>query len=252
MPKKTHPAIKNKLSKSAHPPDPPYWQATRGPLYCLVFLFPLVAIYELGALLLRPEAWPEQRLVAPSLIQHLVAWFGTDAVWVPGVALVLTLLIWQFWSRAPWRVRWWAFPLMVVESLVLTVPLFVLGELLQQTTGGPAFESLRVQMVLALGAGVYEELVFRLYLISGLMGLLTAACRVPKRAATVSAVVLAALIFAACHFNPIGSEVFTWPLFLMLTAAGGYLSIIFVLRGLGVATGCHAAFNLLSLIVSTG
>jgi len=252
MPPRSRSASRKTKSPPARPLDPTYWQAARQPLCCLVFLFPLVAAYEMGALVLRPEAWPEQRLVAQSLIQHLGAWLGTDAVWVPGAALVLTLVIWQVWSRESWRLRAWIPLLMIGESLLLTPPLFVLGMLLQQMSGGPAGETLRVQIVLALGAGVYEELVFRLYLISALTGLLTVVCRLPRRTAIRAAVVLAALAFAGCHFGPIGSETFSWPLFVMLTAAGAYLSVIFALRGLGVATGCHAAYNLISLLLASG
>jgi hypothetical protein len=247
---KARSATNNATLMPAGPLVPLYWDATREPLYCLVFLFPLVAAYELGALLLVP-AGPEQHLVAPSLIRQLVAWLGTDAVWVPGVALLVTLLIWQFARRGSWRVRGRVPLLMVAESLVLTPPLFVLGELLQQTTGGASLPELRTRLVLALGAGVYEELVFRFYLVGGLMCLFARAARMPKRAATVTAIVLATLIFAACHFQPIGSEAFAWPLFLMLTAAGGYLSVVFVLRGLGIATGSHVAYNLISLILRT-
>jgi hypothetical protein len=240
-------ATKNNAVQPTAPFAGPYWEATREPLHCLVFLFPLVVIYESGALLLRPEAWPERQLVAEHLIQQLAAWVGTDAVWVPGVALVLTLLIWQFSRHKPWRVRRRVPLLMILESLVLTLPLFVLGKLLQQVAGGAPLEGLRVQMVLALGAGVYEELVFRFYLVSGLRLLLEGVGHVPKRAAILSAIVLAALIFAACHLRPIGSETFAWPAFLMLIAAGGYLSVVFVFRGLGVSTGCHAAYNLISV-----
>jgi membrane protease YdiL (CAAX protease family) len=206
----------------------------------------------MGAMVLRPETWPEQRLVAQSLIQRLGAWMGTDAIWIPGAALVLTLVAWQFASHASWRLRGWVPPLMIIESLVLTPPLFVLGRLLQQTGGGSATETLRVQIVLALGAGIYEELVFRLYLISMLTALLTVICRVSRRWAIRVAVVVAALAFAGCHFGPIGSEHFSWPLFAMLTLAGAYLSVIFAVRGLGVATGCHAAYNLISVLLSSG
>ena len=96
-----------------------------------------------------------------------------------------------------------------------------------------------------------EELVFRLYLITMLMGLLTVVCRVPKRVALPIAVVLAALAFAGCHFGPIGSETFSWPLFVMLTVAGAYLAVVFAVRGLGVATGCHAAYNVMSLLLGS-
>ena len=214
---------------------------------CLAFLFPLVVAYEMGALMLRPEVWPEQQLLAQSFIQQLVAWFGADAVWIPGAALLVTLVLWQLLSKETWRLRIWVPLLMVFESVALTVPLFVLGRLLQQSTGLDPITGLKLKMILALGAGVYEELVFRFFLINLLLGLLTAVCKMPERYSTAAAVVLAAAVFAACHLSPIGAGQFTWPMFLMLTTAGAYLSTIYVLRGLGVSTGCHAAFNLLTI-----
>jgi membrane protease YdiL (CAAX protease family) len=223
-------------------------------LCSLVFLLPLVAAYELGALLVRPSMWPEQRLVAQRAIQQLAAWFGTDAVWVPGAALVATLILWQIVGRRPWRVPAWVPPAMILESVVLAVPLFVLGELLQQTVepraADPTSGGRAGLVVLALGAGIYEELVFRFGLVVGLSALLGSIDRVPKRAAAATAATLAALAFAVCHFRPIGVEAFAWPRFLVLAAAGGYLSLVFLARGLGISTGCHVAYNLIWLAVT--
>jgi len=226
-----------------------YWAATREPFVCLLLLLPLVLAYELGALIVHPESRIGQRLVAESFIRQMVAWVGTDAVWVPGVALLLTLLVWQVLSRKPWRVRYRVAPLMIVESLVLTLPLFVLRAL--SGPGVERVETLAGPVVLALGAGIYEELVFRFYLVSGLLWLLRRVCQVPRRAAMVSAIVLAALVFAVCHMQPIGAEMFAWPRLVALTAAGGYLAVVFIFRGLGVATGCHVAYNVLALVLGT-
>ena len=233
------------------PVDSSYWQATREPTACLAFLVPLVAAYEMGALMLRPEVWPERRLVAQRLIQQLVAWFGTDAVWVPGVALVVTLVIWQLVSQSPWKLRGWVPLAMIAESLVLTIPLFVLGRLVLTAADGAFGYQMRVHIVLALGAGIYEELIFRFYLVTGLIALFTKYAKVPPQTATIAAIVVGGALFALCHFKPVGSEPFGWPMFLMFTAAGGYLATIFVLRGLGVSTGCHAAFNLITLVLAT-
>lgn len=252
MASKAKPRRIRKKDVPVQPVDSSYWQATREPMACLVFLLPLVVAYEMGALMLRPEVWPEQRLIAQSFIQKLVAWFGTDAFWVPGAALIITLLAWQFLSQSPWKLRGWVPPLMIVESLVLTIPLFVLGRLALQALDTGAFDrQMRIQIVLALGAGVYEELVFRFYLITGLVALLTAGMKMPRQIAIATAVVAGALLFAICHFTPIGSEPFRWPIFFMFFTAGGYLATIFVLRGLGVSTGCHAAFNLITLILAS-
>lgn len=225
-----------------------YRLLTQQPLYCLLFLFPFVATYEFGALLLRPGAWPERHLVAQSLIQDLFGWFGATGFWLPGVALVLTLLAWHVLSRNPWQVRGWVPAVMLIESLVLTIPLLVLNRVLLPAAAPVDASMLRAQIILALGAGVYEELVFRLFLITGLTVLFVAVFRVPLKVATWFVVALAALIFALCHVQPIGAETFRWTAFLMRLTAGAYLSLLFITRGLGISTGCHAAFNLILLI----
>jgi hypothetical protein len=54
----------------------------------------------------------------------------------------------------------------------------------------------------------------------------------------------AATLFAWCHYQPVGLDVFAWSTFLVRLAAGAYLTLVFIWRGLGIAVGCHAAFNL--------
>ena len=227
-----------------------YWAATRQPLYCLLFLFPLVATYEFGTLIINPGGLSQPHLVAYGLIRGLLAWLGASGFWLPGVVLLLTLLIWHILGRDSWQIRGWVLPLMLAESVALALPLFALNQVML-TAGQTQNAGLALQIMVALGAGVYEELVFRLYLITGLTLLLVHLLRVPKRISLWLVIGSAAAIFALCHVQPIGAEPFAWPSFLMRLAAGVYRSLIFIARGLGVATGCHAAYNLILLAVTS-
>ena len=199
--------------------------------------------------MLRPGGHTAQALVAPNLIQHFIAWLGADAVWIPGAALVVTLVVWRISTPRPPKLRAAVLELMIAECVVLTLPLFVLGAFLQQTLPGPP-PQFSGKLVLALGAGIYEELVFRFYLLGGFAWLLVAAFGVRRFAAACAAAGVATLAFAACHLVPVGAEPFTWPRFLMLVVAGAYLAIVFLFRGLAVATGAHAAYNVLALLLS--
>ena len=109
----------------------------------------------------------------------------------------------------------------------------------------------REQIVLALGAGIYEELVFRLYLIVGLTWLLQDGLHVVRKVSIPLVVCLSAGIFAGCHFWPIGDAAFDWRHFVFLALAGTYLALVFLSRGLGIAAGCHVAFNLIPLMWAT-
>ncbi len=226
-----------------------YWRATREPLYGLLFLFPLVAIYEFGTLILRTTTGPQDQLVAHELINSFLQLFGAKGAWLPGVALVLTLLIWHLLARNSWHIQGWAMPLMLGESLLLAAPLLIITQF-RLSAGGGIDGALVQQMILAIGAGIYEELVFRLYLITGIMLLLVDVCRVRRAVGITVAVALPALLFALCHIHPIGVEHFAWGPFLARTAAGVYLSIVFIGRGFGIAVGCHAAHNIALLCLA--
>ncbi len=228
-----------------------YWEDTQQPLYCLLFLFPLVATYEFGALMLRPLELPD-RLVAQSLMRGLLSWLGFSSFWLPGLALLVTLLLWHIFLRNKWQIDGWVLPLMLFESVILTAPLFALNKVMLQAATGSGGASWQFHVTLALGAGIYEELVFRLYLITGLMLLLDNVLHIPERFAIFIAIALAATIFALCHVEPIGAEAFRWHSFLVRLVAGAYLSLVFVGRGLGVATACHAAYNLILLSMQYG
>lgn len=225
-----------------------YWEATREPLYCLVFLLPLVATYEFGALLLRISTFVQHELVAQQLLRALLGWFGASGLWLPGLALLITLLVWHVLSHRSWQIRVWIPLLMTGESVLLVFPLLTI-HLLPLQAGGGLGEGLAERIVLALGAGIYEELLFRLGLVSLLLFVLGDLLRLPRRAAAPIALLLAATIFALCHYHPVGVEIFSWSGFLQRLIAGAYLTLIFLSRGLGIATGCHSGYNLLILIL---
>lgn len=233
-----------------------YLDSTRQPLHCLVFLVILLAAYEFGALMLRPGFAATPSLVAANLIESFLAWVGPAGSWAPALVLVLTLVAWHVLSRRPAVVHAWVIPLMAAESALLTLPLFVLGGLFAGGTlqadslVDPAAANARnAQLVLVIGAGIYEEFVFRLVLISLLLALLVDLGRMRESAATIIAAVLSSLVFAACHYHPIGSDAFDVRSFLMRTLAGGYLAAVYVSRGVGVSAGTHVAYNVISLLL---
>ena len=214
-----------------------YLRETRRPLHSLLFLAPLVLLYEFRGVLTGSNPGLDPELLAHSVIQDLLGWFGFVGVWLPPLVFLGALGIAHRARRDRLRVRWWCLPGMLVESLVLAIPLLATSALFEPP---PQMRPLE-----ALGAGVYEELVFRMLLISGLAWLMSEIVHVPAPPALGLAAVLGALLFALCHFEPIGSELPAWKPFWFKFAAGVYLSVLYIGRGLGVSAGSHAAYNLL-------
>jgi membrane protease YdiL (CAAX protease family) len=133
---------------------------------------------------------------------------------------------------------------MWVESMVLALPLLLFQDALQAGLTGPREPGWVSDAVLSVGAGVYEELIFRLGVISLGSLVVIDLLRLPRSGSMVAIVLVQAGLFASYHHLYPASEPFVLLRFLFRTAAGIYLGGVFALRGFGVAAGCHAAYNL--------
>jgi membrane protease YdiL (CAAX protease family) len=103
------------------------------------------------------------------------------------------------------------------------------------------------QIALSLGAGFYEELVFRVLLVSGLFWIFVQFIG-RKDQAYVTAVIIAALIFSAVHYiGPLGDS-FNLASFTFRFLFGLALNALYVLRGFGIAAWTHALYDVMVVI----
>ncbi len=99
-------------------------------------------------------------------------------------------------------------------------------------------------MVGYLGAGVYEETLFRLILVPLLWKALRL-LQAPQVLASTLAVTGSALLFALAHHAGTPGETFTWFAFVFRWMAGVFFAWVFVLRGFGIAVGTHTLYDIL-------
>src|SRR5690606_8210609 len=116
------------------------------------------------------------------------------------------LLAWHIAARHPWRFDGFVLAGMLGESLIYTVPLFAIRLALQAEVPGAYRAALLDSVFRSFGAGIYEELVFRLICITLLIILLIDLARLPRGPAAVTIVILSALLFAYQHHPPLGAE----------------------------------------------
>ena len=136
--------------------------------------------------------------------------------------------------------------MMYFEAACLAIPLLGLNWLIPLAAGEAGMSTsptLIDRLALGVGAGIYEELVFRLVLISVMVMIGVNLLKLKPSSVAVVAVLLSSIAFAAHHHAPIGTEPFAGIPFIFRTIAGTYLAIIFWYRGYGSAAGCHAAYN---------
>ncbi|MBL8887654.1 MAG: CPBP family intramembrane metalloprotease [Phycisphaerales bacterium] len=248
--------------------EPGYWRLSMAPLHILVFLLPLIIVYEFGSLWYLQDATGVMRTVsARNLLGRFFDVFGASSFHLPAITLVVILLLWHFLNRDPWRIRPSVLLGMALESCILMIPLLVLGLImhtksqpggmvamaLQQSPVDIRSFSWQERLTLSIGAGLYEELVFRLVMITAVHMVLCDAMRVPRHTSAIIACVVSALAFALYHDvslaglrngTNIASAIF-------LTAAGLYFAGLFLVRGFGIVVATHALYDIVVLVVIT-
>ncbi len=207
------------------------------PLDALVFLLPLIVFYEVASLA------RQDRVIAFDFLRRFFQLFGQVGMWAPGLAVIVILLATHIAAGDKWVVHWNRVGWMYVESVALYVPLLLLNWAVPLVSATGNSSSLLDRLALGIGAGVYEELVFRLIFISVVVMIGVDLFHRDRAPVAVAAVILSSLAFAAHHHRPIGAEPFELVRFLFRTMAGVYLAAIFWFRGYGPAAGCHAAYN---------
>lgn len=227
-----------------------YVEDTRRPLHALVFLLPILIVHEVGTYWFAATAGHgvAPRVGAYVLLQWFIQLFGQTTSLLPAATFVIVLLAWHIASGDSWRIHPRTLAGMLGESIVWALPLLVFHAVMLAAPASQAAQNPFVaDLLLSLGAGIYEELVFRLILF-GLLALLLIDCfGLPVNGSLVAITLITAGAFAAYHHLAPSVEVFTVRNFLFRTAAGVYLAGLFLWRGFGIAAGCHAAYNVIAI-----
>ncbi len=236
-----------------------YFDRTHRPLQCLLVILPLLAIYQIGSML---HPWTPGHGDTPNVIafakmlelaQRL---FGHIGLYMPLALVVACLLGAHFFRKDKWALEPKLWLAMYAESILWAIPILIFG--LLASSGAPlaGLQSKAVtmssfpwqtQVVLAVGAGVYEELVFRLILIAALDFILLDLLRWSKAVAIPVIILTSAVLFSLYHY--LGAEQPSWGTFIFRTLAGVYLAAIYIFRGFGIDVCTHTAYDLMAVVL---
>ena len=120
----------------------------------------------------------------------------------------------------------------------------------------PTSHPLLANIITGIGAGIYEELVFRLVLICLLMLLFQDALRLKHSNSAVLSVLISAALFSAHHHvdffsgRPNAIDPFNMTKFVFRTIAGVYFAALFAVRGFGITAGTHAFYNIIAVSIT--
>jgi hypothetical protein len=229
----------------------------------LLYIFPLFLIYELGVMFTSPRNGVDfvTRLIARAvgydqrryLIVHLVLAAG----FLTAVLVLRRKRMFSFRAALPmlaesaiYALTLGSFIVFVMENLLGGV-LAVAGlQLAGQLGHGLSLQLGHTgeQLVMAIGAGVHEELVFRLGLLSGGAWLLERV-GLGRGAAVIIAGVVSSLVFSAAHhLGPLGDP-FSLDVFVYRSMAGAIFAAIFYFRSLSHAVYTHFLYDVYVMLL---
>ncbi len=208
-----------------------YFEETTLPLPSLTFLLPLMAIYEIGMrwYAANPSSQPQQRIIAFGLTQRFFSLFGATGQLMPAGAVIAILLCCHLVRRDSWATHLGYVVGMFLESALYAIPLRALALIFSGYL--PLYAPVQKSgalLVLSVGAGVYEEMIFRFVAFTVLSFVLIDLMRVERIRASILIVLISAFAFSAYHY--LGNEMFEWRSFAFRTVAGIYFGTIFLWR----------------------
>ncbi len=240
-----------------------YWQASRAPRYSLLFALPLLIFYQVLAALAPPgPGGVTIRSGADVVLQSVFVWLA--GAWGPRIFLLCLIGVGAWLIARDIRtnrasIRPALLAGMLLEAICLALVFgIVVGGLTAALLGGPAPAmaiGLTLQrinrwtlLMISLGAGIYEELLFRVLLVGLIAWTAHKVLGFRPLVAGIAATVLGAVIFSAFHYiGPFGDP---WDVysFVFRTIAGLFFSGLYLLRGFGITAWTHALYDVFLLL----
>lgn len=252
-----------------------YLRETAQPIYSALLILPFLVIYELGLIFLRSDVINGGDAILLNLGGPLMRLIGVHASLMSLLVLGSYLILLQLKKSGNLAVRVSSLGVAFLECMLYGLLLFTLLGLLVKHLPGASTEAPRARtmagvsdvraertetppmhaasarqmyqpglrdFVLYCGAGIYEELVFRVLLLGLLMLVFTKLFHMEHAYAAVWSTMVGAVIFSAFHH--IGGERFALNPFSQRVFAGVFFSALYFTRSFGVAAASHAFYDI--------
>lgn len=206
----------------------------------LVLIFPLLLAYEIGVLFAGRVNGAD---IVTRALYHAMGTRG--AYLLVHAVFALAFLVWirrdERWSTLTLEI---AAPV-ILEAAIYALTLGAVGTLIVERLLGLGLSP--GSIVSAIGAGVHEELVFRLGALTLLVAMFTRAS-LDRRIAFLAALAISTVLFAAAHHVGAYGEPFTVHAFAFRCVAGIAFALVFWFRSLAHAVYAHVLYDVLVAI----
>ena len=236
-------------------PSSGYFGLTKTATYGFLSALPLIILYEILIIFSNQGRAGQIRISSEVWLRQWTQYIdGPTLPILGGVLVLIGVIIVVLERKKKIKIKLSYFLGIVLESSLYAVIIAVLVSQVvsyifaAMALAGPAMQvaeqDLLTKIALSIGAGIYEELLFRVILVGGLYALLRTFFGTQVIGYVIAAIV-GALLFSAIHYIGELGDPFSPASFTFRFLFGLALNILFLVRGFGVAAWTHALYDIM-------
>ena len=232
---------------------------------------PLNQLVLVGVLLLFFHAFSAKlghTLLVPEYLRFVFSMMGVAGKYLPAAVILVVLGAQHLLQnnllqnrhkslRSRHRISFFAIGGMIFEGAISILPLLAANWMTGKISvlaqiSGDNHATLR-GILESVGAGVYEEFLFRMVFISVALLIFTDAMKRKENRVIIGAIVVSGILFALCHLSAGqwgGDITINWGSLVFLALAGMWWGVLFIWRGFGVAVCSHICWDLLVVFIN--
>ena len=225
-----------------------YWKVTKNIYYSLLFIFPMLFLYEIMCWLQFAGKSAEIRNGADVFLRQFIMGFGRHSESIYGLLLIIVFCGIMIINRnmlKNGRLKFTFLLYMLAESLLWSLGFLILMSISEKIILSILGRNIiPEQFYLAIGAGIWEELLFRVGALGLCLSFLTKIIKYSGIFSAIIAIMFAAVLFSLFHYiGPFG-DMFTYKSFYIRTWAGIFLGSLYLFRGLGITVYTHIFYDM--------
>ena len=227
-----------------------YFSNSKSPLYSFLFTLPLFILYEIGVFISSIDETLIIRNGADVLLRQLFSYFGFNGFKWLGFIFLLAYVVTFFIHKRKLqntKLNLIYLPFMIFESIIWSVLIYLLMTNTHIFLMNPKGNMIIQSVTLAVGAGIYEEFLFRFVLIFTFTKLIIFIFGMEYNYSHIISMVISAGIFSSFHFIGDFGDFFSFDTFMIRFFAGILLGIIYFTRGFGITAWAHSIYDLIIL-----
>ena len=225
-----------------------YFIYSKNILASLVFIFPFLIIYEIICLFYFQGMTYQIRNSADIIFRQFFNFFGAFSELMYGLTVFILLGFVFFFNKEKFlkfKIQFKYLFFMFFEGLLLgLLLLFLLNDISIFSFKGIAYQdNLLLNLYLCIGAGIWEETLFRLFLFSLIYKFFSYSENDDLFLSFYISVFLSSLLFSTFHYIGNSAEIFHVNTFFIRFLGGICLSLLYYFRGFAISVMTHISYD---------